>query len=276
MPVATKSLKCPSCGAKSPAGSDRCRICTRTLPQDSLASQAAYREDMYARPVRGEAPARRSRSLMPLVVLLVAALVAWNYFELGYGPSWAHRTSAHQPGGNWRTFTGVEGLTVFLPGDPITDGVSTSTGYLRRARVGVDDHWDAILDASVLSSAAQREAESGLDATLTVGTTAAPGDVMAQGAALVAALLPGAKLTETAVVPRGLTAFGTDYDVVAAYSGYPDRGSHGTVRARITIAQGRTWLAATFYAGQQSVDLQDHLIAGFRPDGAPAPSGDGG
>jgi hypothetical protein len=275
MPVATKTVKCPTCGAKTPAGSDRCRICTRTLGRDAARTQQAFEDALYSRPVRGEAPARRQRSLTPLIVAIVVGLLAWNYFSLGYGPTWAHRTEAHQPGGNWRTFRGVPGITVFLPGSPIVDAAQTEVGGLRRARVGVDQHWDAILDADVLSTAAQHEAESHLEATLAVGQTAAPADVLGAATPVVAALLPGLTLSDAALIERPATDDTQTFDLTAAYSGYPAASSEGNVRARLVAVGGRLDVAATFFATTQSVDLHDHLIAGFQPDGTPAPTEDG-
>jgi hypothetical protein len=275
MPVATKTVKCPTCGARTPADSDRCRICTRSLTRDAAPSQAAFEADLYSRPVRGEAPARRQRSLVPLVVVLVVGLVAWNYFSLGFGPSWAHRAEAHQPGSNWRTFRAVPGITVFLPGSPITDAVHTDVGNLRRARVGVDEDWDAILDAGVLSSGAQRDAESHLEATLAVGQAAAPADVVAAATPVVAALLPHATLSDPSLIERPTVGDATAYDLTAAYSGYPAASSQGNVRARLVVIDGRLDVAASFFGGTQSVDLHDHLIAGFQPDGAPAATSDG-
>jgi hypothetical protein len=278
MPVATKkSVKCPTCGAKTPADAERCRICTRALSHEAMPSQAAYEDALYGTPVRGAAPdGKKRRSLWPVIVVVVAGLLVWNYVELGYGPSWAHQASAHQPGGNWRTYTGVEGLTVFLPGEPIADAVDTGIGNLNRARVGVDDHWDAILDASILSSGAQREAEENLEATLAVGETVAPTDISTQAQALVAALVPGATLSEVALTERADAPAGTDYDLVAAYSNYPAKGSHGTVRARISVIDGTAYLAATWFPAAQSTDLHDHLLAGFTPDAVRAATANGG
>jgi hypothetical protein len=276
MPVATKTVKCPSCGAKTPAGADRCRICTRNLPPSASPSQAAYEEALYSSPVRGSAVARTRRKLWPLLVVVIAGLLVWNYLELGYGPAWAHRAEAHQPGDNWRTFRGIDGVTVYLPGEPIVESTGTAAGHLERARVGIDDHWDAILDAGVLSSGARREAESNLDATLAVGEAAAPSDIESAAPALVAGLIPGADLSEMTLT-QGAGAFGgADYQFTAAFAGYPDKGSHGTVRARLVVVDDHTYLAATFFHESQDTDLSDRLLEGFTPDAAPGASAAGG
>ena len=91
-----------------------------------------------------------------------------------------------------------------------------------------------------------------------------------------ARLVPGATLTEVTLTQRADAAVGTDYDLTAAYADYPGRGSHGTVRARLSVVGDRTYLAATFFARNQSPDLHDHLLEGFRPDAVPAASAGGG
>lgn len=270
MPVATKTKRCPSCGSKNPPQQERCKVCTRTLPYPAPPDEAEFNETLYAQPVR-TAPPRRRRSLVPLVVVAAAALVAWNYLSLGYGPSWAHRPTVHQPGTNWRTFRGVPLVVAQLPGNPIVEAVDTTVGNLTRARVGIDDHWDAVLDASVRSPGERRDGLEQLASTVVVASTQPIADTAASIPTLIDALVDGISVSDLNVDPLQSDLGSTDttarFDIVATYRGYPERGDNGIIRARVTVDGTATVVAATLSSHADSVSVQDRLLDGLNPGG---------
>lgn len=268
MPVATKTKRCPSCGTKNPGDTNRCRICTRSLADPDSASQARFEAALYAEPIAGASDKRRRGPWLPLLVVAVAGLLVWNYFSLGYGPSWMHRPALHEPGGNWRTFQEVPGLTAQLPGSPIVETVDTDAGHLTRARVGVDTHWDATLDASVTAPGARRDAIDRTYATLVVASTEPLSDPGNDINTLAAALAPGLRLSETSLVQVEDPAYGTEFDLVSGYRGFPEQGDGGTIRAHVVVDGNATMIVATLSSQADSASVHDRLVEGFTPDGA--------
>lgn len=267
MPVSTKTNRCPSCGTKNDPDSSRCRVCTRTLPHIGLPSEAAYEQALYANPVRGSAGRPRRRPLIPMLALVVVALVAWNYVSLGYGPSWAHRAQAHRPGQNWRTFRGVPGVTVQLPGEPVVETVDTRAGFLTRAQVGIDGDWDAVLDASTTSPAAKRDGRQRLAATLVVASTTPIADPDEAIPTLLGALLDGVTISEISLNANSADAVTASYDVVASYRGFPTAADRGALRAKVIVGSDTTTIATTFSCTSGAVLVQDRLLAGLTPGG---------
>lgn len=256
-----KAVRCPTCGAKSPAGSQRCRLCTRTLPRKVMATQAAFEEELYAAPIR--TTRHQVRISFPVVVLLIAVLAAiGNYLWWGYGPSWASRDAAHSPGDNWRTYRGFEGATVLLPGTPISSSGDSAVGMVRRAEVAVDRNWDAVIDAQVTAPGAIADARTRRVATITVAETSAPADPVAAGADLLVAAQPATKVSEVEVRPRPQAE--GHYDVTARYRRSDDPSVAGEVRARIIIQGPRAYVLATYLTRGEVRGLQDHLVGGFR------------
>lgn len=256
-----KPVRCPTCGAKSPAGSPRCRLCTRALPRAVMPSQAAFEEELYAEPIR--TTRGRFRVSFPVILLVIAgALAGANYLWWGYGPAWASRDAAHSPGENWRTYRGLEGATVLLPGTPISSEGDSPFGMTHRAEVAVDRNWDAVIDADVTAPGAIADARTRQVATLSVAETTAPADPTEVGAELLAATQPAAKVSDVRVTERpGVEGH---YDVTARYRRSDDPTAAGDVRARIIVAGGRAYVLATYSTRGVVSGLQDHLVGGFR------------
>ena len=268
MPVATKTKRCPSCGTKNPAETSRCRICTRALPRPDMPSQTEYENALYSEPIAGASTKRRGGPALPVLLVAVAGLLGWNYFSLGYGPSWAHRPAVHEPGGNWRTFREVPAITAQLPGSPIVEKVDTEVGHLTRARVGVDDHWDAVIDSSTRTPAAIQEGVEQTYAVVVVGSTQPLVEPASGIPTLVASLAPGLHLSESSLVQVEDPGYWDRFDLVSGYRGYPEPNSNGTVRARVVIDDTATMVVATLSSKADSASVHDRLVAGFTPDGA--------
>jgi len=228
--------------------------------------QAEFEEALYAEPVRGASDGPRRRSLLPLLVVAVAGLLVWNYLQLGYGPSWAHRTTT-EPGADWHTVTEVPGLRVELPGQPIVDGADTASGFLQRARVGVDDQWDMVVDETVRAPADLRDALDGQYATLVAASTERVDDPGTDLPILAAGLVSGIEVTDVSIVESGTEPAGTRYDLVAGYRGFPRSGDSGTIRARIVVGDATTTIVASLSDQADSASLHDRLVAGFTPGG---------
>jgi hypothetical protein len=239
-------------------------VCTRSFHDGAtFPADAVYQEELYGQAVATPRGASGTR-ISTVVAVLVVALLAGNYFVFGYGPDWAHRADTATPGDNWKTYRGFEGATVALPGSPVVDATDSVIGNIDRARVGVNGHWDAVLDASTSSSAARAKGRADLYATVAVGRGTAPTDVGAAAASVIRALAPGIDVGNTVVtaVPTTGGALHDVFDVVGHYTP-SDGGAAGTIRGRVVVSG--TWLFAfaTDSADPDATVLQRFLVGGF-------------
>jgi len=263
MPLIGTKVRCPSCGAKNDHDATRCHICTRNLPRDVAPSQAAYEEDLYARPVRDTEVGAKPRNVFVLGLLLIVALIGLNYFYIGYGPSWAHR-HFFEPGETWRTIS-TDNWVAILPGTPETERVTAPTGDLHVSRVGVDDRWVSTLDADVLAPGTRLAAERNLYATLVVAEGVAGDDFETVAGPLIEAAVPGAELADEKFTQVVDPPYGDQIEVVATYQGGTRPHGEGWVRARVIDVDGDLYVIAAFVEDNPDPALFHQLAAGFSP-----------
>lgn len=263
MALVSQKVRCPTCGTRNPPERDRCRICTRTLNLSGIGTQRAFEEALYNAPVKGQTTGRRRPPLWALVAGLAVVLVAVNWMWVGWGPDWAHRKEATEPGSSWRTFE-TEGWRAVMPGTPEVSTIDSPVGAMSRAWSGVDSHWDVVMDSDVVAPAARKAALSDLYADVIVAEGTATGDEATIAPDVVHAVLPDATLTNTVVQPAGgATPDHGEVTVTAEFSGHPYESSHGYVTATVIRQGTRLYVLATFVQGRSDPTLQRQLASGF-------------
>lgn len=270
MPLLTAKIKCPSCGAKQLADNVRCENCTRPLEKHRSASEAVYTEALWSQAIDD----KRSRTtrINPLALVVVAILTIGlaNWFHFRVGPEWAHSPAPWVKGSDWKTYRGVPGVRVDLPGNPITGSVPGPNGPLSSAMVWLDSEWVARRDANTRAVGVLTAARSSLHAILTVAGGPAPSEPRAALAETVGALL-GGTLVDPVTTERQDPTLGRQYDLVATFEGAPDQRGTGTIRARAIVtadaAGTPTWyLALTATLAGDDTELHDDLVADLVPD----------
>ena len=263
MPLTRDKTRCSSCGTKNEAGAERCRICTRSLAQDSAPSQEAYEETLYSQPVRESAIGDGPQHVFVLSVLLLAALVGLNYFYLGFGPDWAHRYLA-APGATWHTVDSDNWRAV-LPGTPDERIVETSDGDLKVATVGVDKNWVSTLDATVRAPGDRVSAQENLYATVVVADGAIGQELNQVGGELLGLVLPDMSLDELSFAQVTDPQFGSQIDVKGGFRGGTRPQGSGDIRARLTRIGNNVYIVAAFVESGSDPALFDMLLRNFSP-----------
>jgi hypothetical protein len=262
MLLADSKVRCPSCGAKNDADAERCRTCTRSLPRDQMPSQAAFEQALYSQSVATAKPKTSNANRWFMVLLLVGALAAANYYSFGYGPTWAHRNlSSHED--NWRSLAG-DGWHMLFPGRPIEDRIPTSSGDILRDKVLVDGRWNSILDADVLGPGMQAKALTDQHATVIVAVAPSPSDLAAGAQSLVQVIVPGATLTDVKVDSPTDATYGAQVELTAHVTNAGQDAPTGNARVRLVAVGPTTYLVGTFVAQGQDTDLQRALVRSFR------------
>ena len=266
-----EKVRCPSCGAKNDADAERCRTCTRSLPRDQMPSQAAFEDALYAKPVATNQPRTSWSGPITVIALILVALGVANYFQLGYGPTWAHRNlSSHED--NWRTLAG-DGWTTLFPGRAIEGQIPTSSGDIHTYKALVDGRWNTILDADTLGPGQQANAIAHQHATVIVAVTNTPPDLAAAAPGIVQQLVPAATLGEVKVTTPDDAAVGTQVVMTAHVTDGGTDAPTGTAEVRLVANGPVTYVIASFVANDDDKDLQASLVKAFHVGAEPgAPS----
>jgi len=270
MPLLASKIKCPLCGAKQSADNVRCETCTRPLRDEGSASETLYTEALWSQAIDDKRRVERRLNPYMLVAVAVVALVIANWFQFRVGPDWAHSTAPWVQGSDWKTYRGVPGARIDLPGDPQITLVPAATGGLTAATVWLDSEWKATRDRNTRAVGALAAARTSLHAIVVVGGGAAPTDPRSAAPEAVGALI-GGTLTNPVTTERQDPTVGKQFDVIAGFEGIPDRAGTGTIRARIIVttdpAGATVWhLAVTASLGGDDTTLHQELVKDLVPD----------
>lgn len=263
-----RTVACKGCGARNLRTANRCKICTAQMDIDLETTWCVARQAMYQSKVSKRAAPRRAKSIFAIaLVVYVVGVFGYNYFFAGFGPSWAHRPMANNPGDSWVTYKDFAGeipgrtTSMRLPGPPI-EGAYTGG---RKATTVVDANWNAVLDRDTTSPAAEGLAEEKRAATVVVAvTTLDPATTPPE--ALIADLLPGVQLADVHATSQKTASLGVQTDVTGRDMDYPTPQREGRFEARFQRLNGRTLVAATFYEQGYRPEMHQFLLHNLQLD----------
>ena len=260
MPLTTKTKRCPSCGSRNDAATDRCRICTRPLVASRNATEAVYEEALWSQRIAQKHASDRMRKpsiLAPLGLgLLVLAIL--NYFLFGLGPDWAHAPREVPQDFSWRQFDEPTLFRVDLPGAPLRERSTTAQAW----STWVDANWSLVLGEQVLSPQARADAERDLYASQLVAWGQIPTDVLSVSATITS-FRPGIHLESPVIFEVAGSTGGHQYDFDANYTDWPSTGHNGTLKARVISVGGQQYLVATLFDDAFDTALHQRLVQQF-------------
>lgn len=252
-------VRCDACRASNTSDRDRCRICTAPLEHEGPTHDALWSQRLYRTSVSEKLTHAGSR-LPGIIILVVVAAAALNFFVLGFGPSWAHRSV--DLGGSWKTVAAYQpDIQAELPGDPQMG----NAGNMTTARVVVDRGGEAVLDGNAPNPNEELKAKNSRIATLTLGVGPLDGGNLGGSAGeRVRALAGSSQLRDVNVGPQKTNEDGTvQVEVTGTLDDYPNPGRTSTVDATL-LGDGDTVIVAVTTNERSPVDgLHDRLVDGI-------------
>ncbi|MEZ5373346.1 MAG: hypothetical protein R2704_11535 [Microthrixaceae bacterium] len=252
-------VRCDACRASNSADRDRCRICTAPLAHDGPTHDALWSQRLYRTSVSDKLTHAGSR-LPGVIILVVFAAAALNFFVLGYGPDWAHRQV--DLGGSWKTVAAYQpDIQAELPGQPEMG----NAGNMTTARVVVNRQGEAVLDGSAPTPNEELEAKNTRIATLTLGVgTLGGGQVGGSAGERVRALAGSDRLRDVTVGPQETNDDGsTQVEVTGTLDDYPAAGRTSTVDATLLGQDDTVIVAVTTYERSPVEGLHQRLVDGI-------------
>lgn len=255
--------RCPRCHGTVYPGDSRCRICTAPLYLDQVADDPI--DDSFVRRYQRHT---YGKLLAVVGLMLVAAFVA-NYFWLRLGPAWAYRSEPAGPTETWSTATDLGGpFTVRLPGHPTR--TATVPGAVAQRSTVVNADWEPVLDETTTSPAARLAAKRTRVATVAAvelpGAAASQSPVQGFEAAL-AAMAPGASLSNVRTEIAAHDDLGIRADLVGSFDGYPSAGRQGRVMATKIQRTDGTLIVAVFEEAGSATKMYQFLVDSIRRPG---------
>ena len=259
-----RKTTCRQCGAKNDPDAERCRTCTRPLKVGINPIEQAFNDELWSGPISAVEKKRAPFALI-LVVLVLAALAAGNYYVWGFGPDWTHRIEAEPKGATWRTFADNPAYKAQLPGTPIVDARPTAQGRATFVTVGVNTAWESVIDADTTTPDALAKGRRERFATIVIVDGGPGGDAATLATAWLNDAFAGVSVSDVTTGTSTTTDGATRTEVEATPTGYPTdsetaANSAGRVRALVISTPVRSIVVGAFFDRQVDPDLLPSVV----------------